>query len=416
MKIRNLSQKTPRFYFIAIGVLYLYFVALLHWLVIRLSNPQFIPDLLAPQSNTPFFQPGPRFSDFFQILYASRYASPYKYQKATNYPQGALLIARLLGFFHGWVALALYVSICLGIISAVIWSIHSLPKLAKFALVLSYPIMYAVDRGNFDLICVALILLSVSISEYRPALAGCLIGIAIAAKIWPAIFMLALLRQPKFRTLLFSCATTVLTFVAAGVLVFGGSPLVFLSAASAPSAAVGLTGFAASTNLRTLVALAGSVVSGHGLSATQHFASQPLTLVIRGAVGLYLITMTIINERLSQRLLAAGLFILLIPSSTSTYMVGCLLAPLVVLFTDTTHRYEPNWWFTICWILVLGPTSFWYVPGGGNLNTESFLVPGALLVLSVSVYRPTHFARTSRKSRSEGNPHSKLINFWGPPT
>ena len=156
-----------------------------------------------------------QFSDFYELSRISQVELPYSLLHS-NYPPFAIGVFRLgiavfstnalwLGF-----ALALVPGV---LVSLLIFSSRSkMAILSLFALtVFCYPVLFALDRGNPDLVMPMLILaFLISLILERPKLAACFLGIAIAFKIYPIVFLLLFLRRKKSFSSISICGLTVL--------------------------------------------------------------------------------------------------------------------------------------------------------------------------------------------------------------
>ena len=363
------------------GILYLYLLALLHWFGHWWPNRGAVANVVQAATDTPFMQAGPRFSDFFQILYASKATHPYLFH-ATDYPPGALVVTRLFGVFPDVIALAVFVALCIGLISGVVQSIPTVSRVFKVSLVLCFPVMFAVDRGNLDLLAVALVLLATYYDETNPTIIGLLIGIAVAIKLWPIVFIFAFTRRIGFaRILLWAIVSSaIVTFV--GQLHYGGS---LLSAFAVNGITDGPQAFTHSTTLISALSLLGSMLTVHGIGQLHYISNLLFTRLLCFSIGGMLLLLLLAQRKFSKRLLAASLIVLLIPSVSFMYRDAIMLVPLVAELTDPAIDNEiPPWWIVLSWIVVFSPTAFWYSSNSG-IGTDSLIVPAALLVLGSSL-------------------------------
>lgn len=165
-------------------------------------------------------------SDFKELLQISTSQRPYSVLH-TNYPPLALLLIREANSLFGD---RLYLLICLvAFLSCVVVSCTILNQLQLFSSqlliaslsILCYPVVFAVDRGNTDLLVLAAVTLFVLLIKMQKwTLAAMCLGGLIAFKLYPILFLLCFIKRPRqFRNI----ATTVLlalvfTIFSAGLL------------------------------------------------------------------------------------------------------------------------------------------------------------------------------------------------------
>ena len=148
--------------------------------------------------------PSGRFDDFTNLALVSTFPNPYV-EPAAIYPAPAFVLFRLLSpndtvslvfmFFISIFALALLLVRVLALLSPGAWARASM---AFGFMVLCYPLLFCIDRGNLDIVLFPLIAWAIYFYVRRRDLAGtaCLLP-AICLKIYPAIFLVLLLRRRK---------------------------------------------------------------------------------------------------------------------------------------------------------------------------------------------------------------------------
>ena len=199
----------------------LWIASILPWLLLREGSK-----LVADRS--PFGPLPPLFSDFFQIAQFGEGIGPYD-AKTLDYPPFGVLISyfvnhsfRPFGFIF---IFASTIGVILAIWSEIFdtqnkkWSITSLLNLALP--LMCYPVIFGLARGNLDVVAGALIFSS-TILYLRSSrfLAAVLLGIAIAMKIWPIVFILIFLKRKEFGPLLTTGVTSIVLTISS-LLYFG---------------------------------------------------------------------------------------------------------------------------------------------------------------------------------------------------
>lgn len=158
--------------------------------------------------STFLFQPDARFTDYFDVVWASRNFAPY-HEIASYFPATYVLVYPLSLVSYGW-GMAVLFTLCLALIYS--WLKEEFfqstqnktvsTAAAACLTLLSYPIIYAVDRGNFELV-----LLACALGFIRNFLKGnhrwaiaCLFP-AICMKLYPAALLAVYLRPLRWRLL-----------------------------------------------------------------------------------------------------------------------------------------------------------------------------------------------------------------------
>ena len=161
-----------------------------------LKNPG---DKTGNLSPTPFGPAGPFFSDIFQVVQAGRFNQAYDYS-TTSYPPFITAISRLLNFEPDGLKV-----FSIAVLTIIVWSylINFLRSFSKekslpptLILILALPILFAVARGNLDLLAIGLIGLGiVLIQQNKIAFALAAFTFASALKYWPILVLLFLINK-----------------------------------------------------------------------------------------------------------------------------------------------------------------------------------------------------------------------------
>ena len=180
-------------------------------------------------NNTFLYNPVDRFMDFFNIVNDCAGRNPFARQG--GYLPFGYFIGYLLAIFPPWQA-ALVKSVLLFVCCLVWYGMRQLTAvgqripMALFTVititVLSYPFLFAVDRGNFDLlICLLTILFFIALEQHRDNTAGTLLGLSVAAKAYTVVYALLLIQQKRYRAALLA-AVTVITMNLLSLALFQG--------------------------------------------------------------------------------------------------------------------------------------------------------------------------------------------------
>lgn len=169
--------------------------------------------------NTFLFWPDARFSDYYDVIRDSQTLNPYLEFKSAQYP---FLV--ILGYFFSRVSNGAYnfyaglVTIGFLFLSFLFLQdkkryINIIP-IVIIAL-LNYPFIFALDRGNFEsLLFVFLLLFVFFYTKKRYWISAFLLAFAISMKVYPAILIIWLISDKKYREVAICLASTaVISFV-----------------------------------------------------------------------------------------------------------------------------------------------------------------------------------------------------------
>lgn len=148
------------------------------------------------------FAAAARYSDWFQLSGISRMAEPYRIGHS-NYPPAFLGLFKIISFLGptGCLVIAAVIA-CAAIASIISWPISGGDtrrfSLSLLIVGLSYPLLFAIDRGSSDLIMAPLIAVFIYLLKTsRPKHAAAVLGVMIALKIFPVLFIPLLLKKGK---------------------------------------------------------------------------------------------------------------------------------------------------------------------------------------------------------------------------
>jgi hypothetical protein len=326
--------------------------------------------------NTALFQPadpvvageprflGHYFGDFWLTLLHSRSPSPYLDTSApvkSTYLPLAQLVLRPLAALPFVVALVAYLCATVGLSAgAVFTALRDLALIQRLQVtlllgLLSYPVIFLLDRGNFESIVIALVALAVWQLRRRPWVAALAIAAAAAMKMFPILLLVLLVAERRFRPALGGAVLTVL--------------LVVLPAAAWHGGAV--------ANLRGyLVALKAFTLAELGPSSLQHASDLPGTVVLllddrlsqaetRAIVTLVSVTVVLLTalwvlwRRPSH---SAGVSVVILamvvaPHPAFDYRLAYLLIPIVIFLREGTWGGRRDLALGGAWAVAVAPLS-----------------------------------------------------------
>ena len=153
---------------------------------------------------------------------------------AFHYPPPFLILPKALitafsGFFTFRAAWLILTVACLigALIGLACWcgAFRSQPRLLIFPVLLCAPTLHvALQIGNAHILIISIsVLAMIAIEKQRFIFGAGLLGFAVAAKIWPAIFVVLLLLQKRWKAA-FWCAIAVTVYTLGALLIFGPEP------------------------------------------------------------------------------------------------------------------------------------------------------------------------------------------------
>ncbi len=168
--------------------------------------------------NTFLFGANDRFNDFFNMLNITKDLNPYfcKYFFTSNYYPFTNIIFYFFSITDKWVSLSLFSLVF--VISFILLNKYYLTTASKSNLVnmliftfISFPFLFVIDRGNIEswvFICTALFIYYFQKNKGIPA---CIfLSMAIAMKLFPAIFLILMVTEKKYKELAITIALALL--------------------------------------------------------------------------------------------------------------------------------------------------------------------------------------------------------------
>jgi hypothetical protein len=202
-----------------------------------MMNLQPVASITQPR-NYPLFLTQYRFSDFYQIFLSAQNKNPFEIAEVI-YPPFGMLVLDLLGFFSARQAVTLVLTLAFATILtfffATVLARKDLNRMERIGSItvaaLSFPVIFAIDRGNLDLIIAALLLFAVWFNTNQTNnkyATGVLIGIASAIKIYPLFLLPIFYYQKRELRVIVASMVTFMALSIIGSLHYRLGPLEFL--------------------------------------------------------------------------------------------------------------------------------------------------------------------------------------------
>jgi hypothetical protein len=265
--------------------------------------------------------------------------------------------------------------------------------LAIFAIVsLTYPVLFAVDRGNFDLlVCASLLLFALAYGRRHYRASTVFLALAIAMKPYTAVFILVYVFDKRYRDSLLVIFNALFLTVLSLALFKDG---LFVETRQYLHELFRVNeGLSAGTQQAFTSCLYGLLTVGvksiaHFMGAEVYLPAHPAARVAYAAIaGLALIYFAV---HLWQRprplwkvLAVLTILLILLPYGSADYRLTYLFAPMLMyLATDETRRNDLL--IVILWGLLLIPKNYYRISGDQNIGVViNPLLLTALLVCIV---------------------------------
>jgi len=270
-------------------------------------------------------------------------------------------------------------------------------------LLLSFPLLFAIDRGNLDLVLTALLLLAVwdNVKEGNSYRAGLLIGLASAIKVYPLLLLPVFYYNKRDIRLPITAIASFVVFSFLGAWKFSLGPVTFLKTVILGSAGQGLEGDDA---IRWNGSLAGLVTTVTKLIAPDFEAqvwsvvsNQIVTLSLLFVSLLVLAYMTMLKfEKAKFTLVSVALLTLIFPS-TPAYRFTIFLVAIAFLLLLGINESKNLPAIGILLGVILSPVVYWYF-GMGSASTYSIIIPLATILLIINLLFEKHDSLKTRQA------------------
>ena len=344
-------------------------------------------------SNTFLFRPENAFGDlkdFFGPVLSGDPLTAY----VSVYPPFSYVLMEPFARIGGNASVAILAAICCtGLAIFAWWELSGFKPVDRVALVLvlagfNFPVLYAIDRANIDVFATLFVAAAIVSLQTRRSFSGAIfVGAAAATKIYPAIFLLLLVKRREWwPTAAGVGVALILTF--SSFAVFSYSPLEGTSALAerlsvyTNAYAVGDEGLRFGSSLYGMlkVFLVPDVVSGQ--EAIQNLLTAYTAFSI--LVGLVVIVMLVMLPlAFWEQVTLLTSACLLLPSVSADYRLVLLVVPLALFLREgTTTRLSLA--VTTCFALLLVPKPYFQVKPP-DVNVGVVVNPFLLLTLMALV-------------------------------
>jgi hypothetical protein len=350
---------------------------------------------LAYPNNTFLFLPQGSFNDFFQVLWDGHTLNPYLGYQSAQYPF-LIIIGYLFSLIPRY-ALPIYVLlICFSFVffNIAFLSVGNLYTSATHIFIitfLSYPFLFAIDRGNFESLLFILLLAFTFFYTRKQYLASTIIlAFAISMKIYPAILLVLFIPEKKYREIAVCIGSTIVITLGSLLCFKGGlfSNLSFLLQGSNIGSNGRFTNFTSIQNneVQRGVSLLTSIKIFSfetGLLPDfikNHFMSFYLGLAALLAV-LVVVYVSFIEKVEWKRFALLIFAMLLLPTLSADYKLLHVFLPLYV-FIQNKKVYKSDLFFLLLFSLLLIPKDFTFF---ASVVSDAYLNGQYLHDISISV-------------------------------
>ncbi len=356
------------------------------------------------------FMWGDRFMDFFNVNYMASKLDPY-ISGGSSYPPLAIILAYIVGLFipntatlgsvevrsqgrlGKYLLIAMYVA-CILVISIVVWcriwkqtresasssSIHETVSKRRrvlriaarillfgavtLGIALSAPMIFAIDRGNYLIVCILFITLFCVFYNKNDYAASIFLALAACLKIFPIVLFYLFFRQRKWKPLFVGVGTGAFLTIGSLLLFKGGfiTNLMYF-AKNLMSFSGGVDPYYSDLYLnaigtRTLLASLSIVRWGY-ITEKLHIAT--LTTVVNVLLLVFVIILCLLEKRPWRQILYLSFFMVLFPNPSYYYSLAYLTGPILLfLLKKEKDRYDTL--FLIGLSLLMIPKNYVYFP------------------------------------------------------
>jgi len=169
--------------------------------------------------NTFLFTPLDKFNDFFNMYNITKNLNPYfeEYFIKSNYFPFANVVFFLFTLLPNRYSFALFTSIFVLIFILINYvniktenRIKTLFSVFIFSF-LTFPFLFLIDRGNIEGFLFILLYFFLYLKDRKPVVSSILLAFAIALKVYPAVFLVLLLSEKKFKEIIISVSGVLVT-------------------------------------------------------------------------------------------------------------------------------------------------------------------------------------------------------------
>ena len=345
--------------------------------------------------NTWLFASDARFSDFLQTFQLLKGLHPYGIEAGSYPPVGYFLVGPFVAM-SSFAALACFLALFVGVFGWWCWRAFAGGRRVEAAGIVvvafaSYPVSFALDRANVDLLVALLLVAAVAgLDANRDRLSAVLVGVAAAAKVFPGVYALLFIRRSAgWRRFALALAVAVGTTLV-GLMALPGSLAANIDGLRQGIHSVqliyanGVQSTLYSSTLPSFFQAVGYTLGGASGAASVATWTTPLATAEEVIGGLLLAWYLWRRPRATWRAVTlVTVAILLLPQVAYAYDLVYLLVPLSLLVRDApdgpgTRR------IAALFGLLLAPKSYLYL-GTSFINSSTLLEAPLLVALAVAV-------------------------------
>jgi hypothetical protein len=390
-QLQMISNK-GKFQFLLVSISFYTFLFLKWYLVSK--------DPVGTKNLTPFGPSGAIFSDFYQIATIATFNSIYE-SSTTNYPPFGILILKIFNNFSYLAALVMIIFFCAGVLVGN-FNFSGKNGILNFSITLSsFPFLFAVARGNLDLLACAFLILALTVFKKNKYIwAIILLAIAVALKLWPIVFIVIFLKKSLRLAALVGITSFMLSIFS--FLILGHQSLilflkVILSALFSGNAGTSME-FQNTYSIKTVFVLFHMLLNSNSPMAPDRI---DFTKALNFANGIYGVSMLLLllcfimfiikkTNELKYQFFFTSTIVLLISSPSYIYRGIILIYAFQLLYEQADSSadrinlgiisFDLSKLKNILWLLIFAPTSFYYF-SEKSVSTSSLIVPLSLLTL-----------------------------------
>jgi hypothetical protein len=351
-----------------------------------------------PGRNSPFVNSVPRFSDFYQIFSYAQNSDPYTYVKSGYPPFGHEFLTPLT-IFNSDLALVIFLGASIGLIfasvvnlvsnSVNVFEMNYADFLSFGVLCLSFPVLFAADRGNIDILIVGMLVAVINL-HYRGKrkTASIIFGLAVAMKVYPIVFLLYFLRFKG--GMFFTMRALAVAFIATLIATWSSIGLSRESLSLLQTSIFGEGGVvlesrfgAWSTSVTGFVAALRQATSGIFPSSETDLYFLYVRIALLIFALLVCLAVAFFAKSKTEAMIGCVALSLLLPSISYHYKAALLLIPVLLSIQENSPVLIEK---KLIWpiVLAMGPSVWWFF-GDGLANSSTLVTSVSVLYIVVSI-------------------------------
>lgn len=389
--------------------------------------------------NSFLFLPNDRFMDFFNINQMVADFDPYT--DNSSYPPLALVAA----YFFAWIIpgsasktamevrdegltgkmwlLAMYsvcliiimIAVCRRIFTTIPKEVRLIPKLIflgtiSLSIILSAPVIYAFDRGNYLIVCVLFLTLFCLYYDKNDYAAAVFLAVAASLKVFPVLLFFVFFLGKKWKPLFVGLFTgAVSTLVCAAVLQGGLIQNLWRFTRSLLGFSSGPDPYSSyyyryAIGLRTFIGTSFIAIKSY---IPPIVPITQLTLAVSALLVILVIIMCVMDKRVWRQILYLSFLMVLVPTPSFYYNLAYLIGPVFLfLLKEKQEKYDMLFLGGFCFLMI--PTSYYFFlatcsEGLVWIGINCLLDPLIMIILlSISFFELLYIRFHKKKSIQDG--------------